>query len=754
MNLYRGQLKLVLGILLFIMHITLTSAQSKEQIQLLNQAESTPIEGATFHYGKQKGVSDKDGFITFVFIKGETMTLSHINYGIWKWNENQLLKLIEEKVYYGENIVETLYPVTVIAVKPNKNPEEKLQISYQDRMEHDAAAILNQTPAVNSIRKSGNYGFDPVFRGFKYDQLNIVLNGAQSATAACPNRMDPPTSQMAPNMIQRIEILKGPYALRYGTGVGGTINFIPVKNKFTTEKNVFGRISSKYLTNGDVFSSEGQVGLSNDKFNISLFGAWSQGNDYEAGNGNIIPADFKRGSIGTSLGFKIATNQELTLSTTYNFARDVDFAALPMDLRYDDTWMFNVKHDITFEREKLKSWNTTLYGSFVDHLMDNLSKNLDPRMMNALTAAKTHNYGARTEGIWNYTKSKLYAGADFRVEGAVGEREREFLMGPMAGNTAYDNVWQDSQISKYAAFGEYQFNTEQLQYVVSARLEVNHANANDPADEFTQVFSETSQIQFNPNFSFGAVKKFSKTEFGLWLGRAKRSGSLSERFINYFPVGQDPYEMIGNPELDPEVNNQLDFTFKWNTEKTVLNVDVFIGYMQGYISSVIDPTLSPRLPASPGVRRFINIENAFKTGFEINWTQELGIGLQHQMGIAYTYAEDLEREEPLPEIAPLDFRYTLRGSFLDNKLRPEILFRHVLKQSRISKEFGETETPDFTLVDITLNYSLSKLFKFEAGVNNLFDKTYYEHLNRPLRGTTTPIYQPGRNFFASVNMAF
>jgi iron complex outermembrane receptor protein len=49
----------------------------------------------------------------------------------------------------------------------------------------------------------------------------------------------------------------------------------------------------------------------------------------------------------------------------------------------------------------------------------------------------------------------------------------------------------------------------------------------------------------------------------LWLGRAQRSGSLTERFINYFPVGQDPYEMLGNPQLLPEVNNQADLTFAW-----------------------------------------------------------------------------------------------------------------------------------------------------------------------------------------------
>ena len=87
-------------------------------------------------------------------------------------------------------------------------------------------------------------------------RYQVVLNGAQSATAACPNRMDPPTSQMAPNMIDRIEILKGPYALRYGSGFGATINFVPSSLRFTTDKDVYGRLSMAYEGNGDIIRGE------------------------------------------------------------------------------------------------------------------------------------------------------------------------------------------------------------------------------------------------------------------------------------------------------------------------------------------------------------------------------------------------------------------------------------------------------------------------------------------------------------------
>ncbi len=730
-------------------------AQQTYRIRLLDDENAMPITDAHYIYGDQTGISDAAGTITFYYSKGDTMNISHVSYGSWKWSDEELQDVMEQQVYYRRSTIISLYPVTVISVRAVRQPEDKLIIDFQERMEHDGAAILNQIPAINSIRKSGNYGFDPVFRGYKYDQLNVVLNGAQSATAACPNRMDPPTSQMAPNMTDRIEIIKGPHGLRFGTGFGGTINFIPSKLQFTSNPDIYGRLSSGYESNGNIFRSEGQFGFSGSQYDLSIFGAWSQGNDYTTGNEEAVQANFLRGSFGTNIGVKLSLNQQLRVSAMYNLARDADFPALPMDLREDDTWLFNARHDMYIKNRSLQSWNIMVFGSFVNHLMNNLLKPLDPRMLNAETSAQTYNYGIRTENIWQFSNSKLFAGADLKVEGAKGIRKREFLMGPNAGNTLEDNAWQDSRISKTGIFGEFHLNTHLFNFVFSGRLELNHAELNDPVTDFTTVYPETSVSQINPSLSAGIQKLLGKTvKTGFWIGRAQRSGSLTERYINYFPVGQDPYEMLGNPRIYPEINNQIDLTFEWKTKKTVLDIDLFGSYLQHYISSVIDTNMVPRLPMSPGVRQFFNIDKAFKTGFELNWTQQYPFGLQNQLGIAYTYARDLERNEPLPEISPMDLRFTLRGEYLNSKFTPEAVFRYVFKQSRISREFGETSTPSFALLDIKLGYKISDKIRFNAGVNNVFDTNYYEHLSRSVHGTNNPIYAVGRSMYIHLNIIF
>ena len=741
--------------ILLITGILTTQAQTSTRILLLDRDTSSPIIDASFTHGAQKGISDHEGAIYFVYLEDTPMTISHLKYGQWRLNSNELRTYMEQGIYYRSETALVLQPVTVIALRTKKEPNTEMQLDYQEHLAHDAAGVLMQLPAIGGIRKGGNYGFDPVFRGFKYDQLNIVYNGAQGATAACPNRMDPPSSQMAPNMVGRIEILKGPHALRYGTGIGATVNFVPTQPRFAESEDIYGRISNAMEANGDVIRNEGQLGFNGPKHDLSFFGSWSQGNDYTSGNGQTVQADFNRGSFGAQLSYALKENDQLEVAVIYNVARDADFPALRMDLREDDTWLMNARYEKTFDKESFSSWNTAIYASFVNHLMDNLLKPLDPRMLNAETEATTFNYGARTEAHWKFNNSILFTGADFRTEGAEGTRVREFLMGPNQGTVARDNAWQEGFISKGGLFAEYQWAGANWRYVLATRLELNSAGINDPAPEFTGVLGDSEVTQFNPSLSFGLSRSISKaTSLGIWLARAQRSGGLAERYINYFPIGQDPYEMLGNPNLDPEVNYQVDLTFDWKRKGAEVRVDIFTGYLDDFISSVIDPELLPRLPMSPGVRRFVNIDRAFKTGFEFKWSQQLLLGLTQQLGVAYTYAQDLEREEPLPEIAPMDFRYVLSGNYLKGRLQPELVFRHVLQQSRISEEFGETVTPSFSLLDLKLTYQFSSTARFTLGVNNLFDQNYYEHLNRSVSGGTLPIFAPGRSAFASLNFTF
>lgn len=729
-------------------------AQGSIKFQVLDQLHREPIVGLTYQYGNQQGISNETGYLILNYDPSVPLLLSHIMYGKWQLSPEEVIEAsFKGRVYRREQIV-NLQPVSIISLKTMDGKDQKILISDQERLHHDAGAILNLNPVVNGIRKSGAFAFDPVMRGFKYEQLNIVIDGFQTAGAACPNRMDPPTSQVALNRIKQVEILKGPHALRYGIGLGGTINFIQEDPHFSIEKGVYGRFSSMYESNGNIFRNEGRVGFNGENHDIGIMGSWSTGTDYADGEGNVVPSSFKRGTLGIYADFKLSHHDLLQVTVNRNFARDVDFPTLNMDLRSDDTWMGSVRHTRNFQGRMLQKWTTSGYFTFVDHLMDNGLRDIQPRMMNARTPASTQNIGARTEGVWHLGKAKLYGGADFRTEAAQGVREREFLLGPNAGRTLFDNAWLDSRINKAGLFATYQLPLGKYVFSLAGRMDINQALAQDNEPEFEQINENMEVTQLNPGISAGLSRDLGQHfNIGLWLARVQRSGSITERFINYFPVGVDPFEMVGNAALRPETNNQVDLVLGFTKTQIQVEWSVFAAYLTDYITAE-RINVAPRIPSSPGVRQFINVDEALKTGFEMAVSHDLGRGIRQQVMMAYTYGKNLSANEALPEIAPMDIRYSLIGSHLNNRLHTAIRFRHVIAQNRISKSFSEMATPRFTLLDLDASYAISSQVSFKLGAQNLLNESYYEHLNRPIGIDRVPLFAPGRNFFAMISVKF
>lgn len=507
--------------------------QDLKAIQVIDQQYEEPIIGVLYRYGKQNGVSSEQGFIYLQKEESAILELSHLSYGKWILEGEELKQAWQKGKIYRKEYVQTLLPITVISLKPYAvDPQHNVSISDRERLHHDAGAILNQDPVINAIRKSGSFGWDPVMRGFKYDQLNVVLDGIQSANAACPNRMDPPSSQIALNRVKEIEILKGPHALRYGNAIGGTINFVQEQGQFNEKPHWYGRYSSMFESNGGVWRQEARIGNSRKGIDWGALGSWSKGGNYLDGNGDEVPAHFERGSLGAYADFRLGKKDMIFSSVNRNFARDVAFPTLGMDLRSDDTWMLNLRHERMIGGKNLRKWTNSVFFSRVDHLMDNGLREM-PRMANARTPALTMNYGGRSEGKWQIKKGQMYAGIDYRLESARGIREREILMGPMAGRVFFDNAWQQSQIEKTGIFASYQLPFLQYIFSAAARVEHNLARATDPTEEFLAMYGQTTVQQINPGLSAGLKRDFSSgISASLWLARVQRSASITERYIN------------------------------------------------------------------------------------------------------------------------------------------------------------------------------------------------------------------------------
>jgi iron complex outermembrane receptor protein len=306
---------------------------------------------------------------------------------------------------------------------------------------------------------------------------------------------------------------------------------------------------------------------------------------------------------------------------------------------------------------------------------------------------------------------------------------------------------------KPGVFAEQHFHfANQLSFIFSGRAEMAIASANETETAFSQLYDQTDNDQFTLSLATGLNKELdSGLNLSLWVARSQRLASLTERYINFFAVGLDPYELVGNPQIKPETNYQSDLMLSYMGEHIGVQLNGFVSLVDQYITAYIEPSLTPRLPTSPGVRSFQNVDAAFRYGTEVSLMWKTTRTLNHTFDLAYTFAEDLELNEPLPEIAPLDMQYQLHFSQLNNRLNHSIRVRHVLEQNRVSPAFGEIASPSFTTVDYRSQFHINNRIQLSVDLNNLLNEQYTEHLNRISRASGIPLIAPGRSVIVTAS---
>lgn len=638
----------------------------------------------------------------------------------------------------------TLAPVSVYAVK-GKTPQKTYQLKSADWIQHDATQVLTQIGGFNAIRKSGNFGFDPVFRGFKWEQLNLVTDGVVGAHQACPNRMDPPSSQVMINQIKEIELLKGPHNFRYGPSTGAVINFKMNDPVFSDKTVVNGRIGAGYETNGTNRRTEAYVNMSARKFQTAAALSYSAGDDYKDGNGTVLPGVFNRTALNLSAAYLLKPGKIASVNITRNMTRNTSFPTLMMDLLSDDTWMIQGKYQVNAQHKWYSQWNTQVYTSLVDHQMGNGLRPASATMLSHVYA-NTETTGGRTEITIRRPNTVWYVGADMKYEYANGTRSRKMLTGMMAGKTFYDTLWQQGSILRTGAFVHTEKKMGLYQLSVSGRMDWVHSKPNQPAAKTMAANSTLVANDLNASISAGISRYFNQNwQASFWIGRGVRSASITEKFINSLPVGLDAYEVVGDPHLKPEANTQLDFLLRYKTDKTQFQVNGYYAFLSDYITTEVDPNLKPVVATSPGVRKYINVKEARIMGFELGWNQQLGKVLNQDITMAYVRGQNSVLNQPLPEINPFEIRYKLTAELLQGKMQPYLSIRQSFAQNRVSTAFNEKATGDFTVTDLGLKWKLANKIQLTAVAQNLFNVTYREHLSRFINNNL-PLNAPGRNF--------
>lgn len=655
-----------------------------------------------------------------------------------------------------EPAAESLSPVTVLAHRELNSPLQNMDPANSALLPIDSGAFLRNAGNASGIRKGG-FGIDPVLRGLSGSRLNVRLDGLTTTAAACPNRMDPPTSHIRLSDIESVEIHRGPHALEYGPSFGGTVNFVTHATPDYGTFGVNGDLRTGFESNTGHKKSDMRLQGGAEQFTFLLSGGLSETDSYTTGSGSSVPAGFRSYDFGLEGGLAITQNQKLTAGWSQSFIRDADFPALGMDMAIDDTYKFKAGYNWTpSQNEKLAFIKVNGYWSLVDHEMNNHNRPAFS-MMDAVALAETETYGlhAKVKGRYNSGSYTFTAGLD--QQDVSGTRFVDFKMGPRAGNSMEVNLWQDAAITNVGLYGGLEHFVGEFTFTLGTRLDLNSADSNDPAPRFLSTDVNSDHLNFS--ISAGITRPVSvNTTAGIYLGRGVRSPDITERFINFLTIGRDSYEYAGNPQLDPEANNQLDLVLTSDLGRFGFETTVFGSLMTNYISAVVTPDLQPVGMSAPGVREFQNRGDVVSAGFELSAGYQLPSSWFINVSGSYTRAEYMDDNTPVAEIPPLESKITIGGAVLSGKLMPELSVRKVFEQDRIDESFGETETPGFWLADAHVNARLFDGVRLTGGVRNIFDEAYYEHLNRQFNpafeSTERSLLEPGRRVFLELNVQF
>lgn len=776
---------IAIGILMFVWS-NISMAQERAVLSgiILDESTKFPIENVDVSVVGSKMGAKSNHLGRFDFsglMPGDhTLKFSHVSYQatenvvhLKSGEQNTLtIYLIRDIKKLEELVVEETSIQQVISKMPwVVTPFTSDQIKESSAA--DAGEFLRSSKNINGIRKGGTQ-IDPVVRGFKFSQLNVLLNGGQKIEGGCPNRMDPSLSHTEIETINRIDVIKGPYLFRYGPSLGGVINLQTERQEFSPGNPVNIHAQQSWESNWNGY--RGFLGISGNYewvyYNLSA-GLKKYGN-YQDGNGNPVDSEFSKNNLGFKLGFKLAEHHTILLSYQDANGRDVRFPALPMDERNDDTQLSSIDYAIEDIPGIIKQARVKLYHSKVRHEMDNKYRSFSDTVV-AVSVIDAVNMGGRFETMLDVFGASLVAGIDYEQIRKDGDRTKSMILQPGLP-VKVENLWNNAEIMNTGIFADYTKLFKNWEIIGAMRVDFNRAKSDSllmkhPMQGEIYKFADDSIKSSFTNFSIslGATKQINeKLSVSLAAGRGVRSPDMTERFILLLPIGYDKFDYLGDPHLQPEANNEVDLTFKYSNQKMgQFQLNGFYSLVNNFISGKrLPPSVQKPLSNDVlGVKQFYNAGNAQLRGFEISWLSPSTFKLELAAFASLTYGtlnesvkyvlnesgqvvdDELVRNDAITEIPPFEGTLDMNYKLMQGKLIPKLRIRGVAAQHHISEANYEQASPGFVWTSLSVSYLFRNYFTLTFGINNVFDAAYYEHLNRNIIGSNANLYEPGRSFY-------
>jgi iron complex outermembrane receptor protein len=632
-------------------------------------------------------------------------------------------------------------------------------------------AIL-YVPGVSGVKRSHS-AVEPVIRGLGWERVQTQLDGLP-LHGACPGRMDPPAMILQPETVQEAYVVKGIPSVTLGpAGTGGRIMVSTDYERAPgAAAELGGWLRSTYNSARDgVLGGIAAFG-GNEKLDLYGSFAGSYLDDYKSADGTEVPARQKEFGGTISLGYRPLDGHRFRFGFLDLEDRGIDYPSLPMNSDGTSSRVFNIGYRMEGGGESLEELHFRAGYGTVDHKMTNEGKT-SRKKVEAETEAESDTFSTGLEGRWRPSNSTaLSAGADFFCLKRDALRTRTIIA---ADRTFLDHIWPDARQWDVGAFVELDMEfSEAYRLRAGGRFDFVSSDARateGPGLEGRTVLEnyvyyygpEAADVKQDEPLGSGNVLFEWKPRVDLVAhlggGASSRAAGVTERYFAFAPAPGG--FQVGNPALSPEIKYEIDGGVAWQNPWVAVSANLFYFWIHDYIYSF---TIDERDVNGDGkddiVRGFRNV-NARLYGGEGAAVFRPFDPLSIPMSLAYVRGINTTDDTDLPRIPPLEGRIACRVD-LGSRLPWWAEFGCLLaaRQTKIDYDFPESETPGYAVFHLRGGFEVFDRLRIDAGIENLFDQEYTEHLTpwAPVgagdlrQGDEIP--EPGRHFHVGFKLDF
>jgi len=632
----------------------------------------------------------------------------------------------------------------------------------------DPAAALRDLPGVDGIRMGGT-GLDPVMRGQSASRLLVEVDGA-CPQGGCPNRMDPPTTY-APAGADQARVEAGGLSVRHPGAPLGVITLDRQTPVFADGRWHEATAEARAGSNGA--PREGGAGLAlggTQGFVQGRFAA-ATAEDYQDGDGADVASSYTTKKGGGTVGWTPAERTSLDLSYDVTRERDVRYAGANMDAPRSDGATTSLRLHQRQAEGLFALIKAEAYTSRVEHEMDHYSLRPATGMLMQVPSTSASD-GGRAAVELRLPLGRLGLGVDGRQ--LAQDARRYQGTNPAAVATLNSVMWPDIRQRQIGAWSDYTIPVgERFRLVPGLRLDRVDSRAGDTAIDppgaaalspdalygryYGAVASERSEHLFGAALR-NELDCGEASQLALALSRQRRAADPTERFMA--ANGATPAQRwVGNPGLEAETHwlAQIDAEgdpgegWSWAAGAWADRVEDYIrrDRARGEAGVLVADRATVYHPGE-----------ALLAGATLRGEATATTWLGFSGDAAWTWGEDRDSGLPLPQIPPLSGAAAVR-------VGPHYLFgratvRWSARATRVDDDpaTGSAqdagETPVWAVLDLALTWIPHPDTELAVGLDNAFDRTYAEHLNKPsaFDTTVTRVNEPGLNAWVSGSARF